>query len=296
MENNQSQSANGSPVTGKPVTEGPGSEKLNRSAVGVADQLLITLNDHLLDAESAIKENTAQLRVMASSVELVRGIPKKTEAVEKQLTAVAERLEQCMGAVNKLWERIDGFERSTVAKLTGQVDGLDKSVRQLATKPAEWGAEMSDLRIELRRHTELFEKPQVKEVHHRHYLHWSDWISAVLLMVSVGLAWLWLDAREDAGLKASNDLLWRGAWQISDSVMHDKLTRLKTQYDTSSEEFRRRVLDAEAQDEELTQKLKEENIKQQEADEKSTEATEKQREANEAGHEADELRKQKKKR
>jgi|GEM_PF-5101371 len=296
MENNQLQSANGSPVSGKPVTEGLGNEKLNRSAVGVADQLLIVLNDHVLDAESAVKENTAQLRVMASTVELVRAIPKKTEAVEKQVAAATERVKECVEAFNRLWERMDGFEKSAMSKLAERMYALEFTMRQVAEKPAEWGAAMDGLRRQMQSHAELFEKPQVKTVHHRHYLNGYIWIVYALCLVCAGLIWLWQDARQDASLKASNDILWRGAWQIPDSTIHDELSRLKTQCDDSSEQFRRQVLEDEAHDEELTQKLKEENIKRHEAYEKSREAIEKKDEADEAGHEADELKKQKKKR
>jgi len=278
------------------VTERPDSEKLNRSVVEVGDQLLIVLNDHVLDAESAVRENTAQLRVMASSVELLREIPKKTEAVEKQVAATTERVEECVEAFNRLWDRVDGFERSAVARLVERMDAMEFAMKQVAGKPAEWGAAMDGLRRQMQSHAELFEKPQVKTVHHRHYLNWYIWIVIGLLAACAGLIWLWQDATKDAGVKAGNDLLWRGAWQISDSVIHGKLAHLKTQYDTSSEQFERQVLEDEAQDEELTQKLKEENLKRQQADEKSTEAIEEQREADAAGHEADELKKQKKKR
>jgi len=262
----------------------------------VIDQSLILLNDHVLNAESAVRENTAQLRFMASSVESVREIPKKTEAVEQQLAAAEERLEQCVGVVNKLWERLDGFERSAVTKLTERMEGIERSVREVAGKPAEWAKEMDGLRQQMRRHAELFEKPQEKRVYHRHYLHYYGWITLALAAAVMGLAALWNNAREDARRSTGNDLLWRGAWQMPDSALHEKLMLLKNQCDTNSGEFRRHVLEDEARDEELTQKLIEQNIKQREAYEKATEANEKQQEADAAKQAADELKKQKKRR
>lgn len=168
------------------------------------------------------------------------------------------------------------------------MDGLEQAMGQLARQPAVCAAEMDDLRNELRQHAELFEKPQIKTVHHRHYLSWYIWIIIGFFVVSVGMGLLWQDSAKDATRHAGNDLLWRGAWQIQDSVMHKKLFQLKTQYDTSSEWFRRQVLEDEAQDEELTQKLKEENIKRWQANEA-------QQEAKQAQDEADELKKQRKK-
>lgn len=295
MESNQIQSPNGSPAAGKPVTEGQGTDKLNRNLTGVVDHFFNAINDHILNVESAVRENTAQLRVMASSIELVREIPEKMERVEKGLATVVGRQEMCMDSLGKLYERIVKFEQSTTHTLTVRLSALEWSVQQLAAKPAEWRDEMNGLREALRKHAELFEKPQEKRVYHRHYLHYYGW---VILGVSVALgvfAILYRNAREDAQRSSGNDLLWRGAWQMPDSTIHEQLMRLKTQNDTNSEQFRRQVLEDEAQDEELTQKLKEETIRRKEAEEKSAEATEKQQEANQAGREADELKKQKKK-
>lgn len=264
--------------------------------MGVIDESLIALIDHVLDTESAVRENTGQLKMVESQVAVVREIPGKMVAMEQQLAAETERLGQCVGALNKLWERMDGFERSALGKLSERIDGLERAMRLVAEKPAEWDAAMKGLREHLSRHAALFEKPQVKTVHHKHYLNWYGWIVCGMLLVCVGLAWLWQDSRRDASLKSANDILWRGAWQVPDSLLHEELTSLKARDDDSSEQFRRQVLEDEAADEELTQKLKEENIKRDEAYEKSREAVEKQDEADRAKHEADELKKQKKKR
>lgn len=289
MENNQLQSANGSPVSGKPVTEGPASDKPNRSVVGVIDQSLVALIDRVLDVESAVRESTAQLKMMESQLVQVREIPKKTEAVEKQVAAAADRVEQCVKAFNRLWERVDTFEKSVISKLTERMDAMELGMKVVAAKPAEWGAAMDGLQLQLQKHAELFERPQVKKVHHRHYLNWYIWIVLGLLVACAGMTWLWQDAAKDATVKAGNDLLWRGAWQIPDSTIHDELSGLKDRYDTSSEQFERQVLQDEAHDEQLTQKLKEENIKRWEAEQA-------QQEAEQAQHEADELQKQRKKR
>jgi hypothetical protein len=289
MESSQSPSANGTPMTGKPMTEGSGTEKLNRSVVGVIDELLITLNDHVLNAESAVRENTAQLRVMASSVELAREIPKKMAVVEKQLTAMAGHLEMCLGSVAKLNERVDTFERSTVNKLSERMDGLDKSMQQVAVKPAVWGAEMSDLRVELRRHAELFERPQIKTVHHRHYLNWYIWIVIGMFGACAVLVTLWRGAQKDASLKTNNDMLWRGARQFLDSTLQQRLDSVERHYDANPEQFLQDVKAQEAHSVELTQRLQEANQKQQEADQV-------QQEASQAKREVDELKKQKKRR
>jgi|SRR6185437_13496108 len=288
MESIQSQSANGSPVPGKP-TEVLGSDKPSRSVVGVIDQSLVALIDHVLDAESAVRENTAQVKMVESQLAQVREIPKKTEAVEKQVAMAAERVEECVEAFNRLWERVDAFEKSAVSKLIERIDGLERAMRQVAEKPAVWGAEMSDLRMELRRHTELFERPQVKTVYHRHYLTWYGWIIVGFFVVSCGMFWLWNASSQDARLKSSNDLKWRGAWEVQDTAFHHVLILLERDYNSDPEQFRKTVAAYVAHDDSVKERSNEADLKQEEADRRK-------QEADQAKQELEELKKERRKR
>ncbi len=280
MESNQS--ANGLPSAGKPVTDTPETGKLNRSMIDVFDQGLIALNDHVLDAQSAVRENTAQLRVMASSVELLRRLPAKLSAVE-------ERLEMCCVWMDNLSERMDILDKVAMSKLNERMNELDRSMRQLVEKPTALDHSTKVLRDEMRKHAELFEKPQVKTVHHRHHLHYYAWIIVGLFCTCMGLIGLWGNARRDAERNATNDILWRGARQVLDPLLMGELDTVKNRHDANPEQFERDVVEQEEHTVELTAKL-------QEGDAKRHEAEEKQQEADAAQQEAEELKKQKRKR
>jgi hypothetical protein len=294
MESNQS--ANGLPAAGKPVTGTPETGELNRKMMDVFDQALITLNDHVLDAQLAVRENTAQLRVMASSVELVRGLPAKLSEVLEGLLAVEERLETCCAWMNNVSERMDALDKMAMSKLNERMYGLEFSMRQLAEKPTALDNATEVLRAEMRKHAELFEKPQKKTVHHWHYLHYYGWIIFGLVFACAGLIVLWGNARRDAERNATNDILWRGARQVLDPLLMGELDTVKNRHDADPEQFRQDVIAEDEHNEELTEKLQEEAAKRHEADQKQAEANEKQQEADAAKQEAEELKKQKRKR
>jgi hypothetical protein len=294
MESNQS--ANESPAAGKPMTDTAETGKLNRGIMDHFDQGLIVITDHVLDAQLAVRENTAQLRVMASTVELVRGLPAKMTAVEDSSAAVGKRLEACGAWILKLSERMDALDKVTLCKLSERMDGLDRSMRQVAEKPSELDNAAEGLRAEMRKHAELFEKPQQKTVHHRHHLHYYGWIIFGLLCLCMGLFGLWRDARRDAARNATSDILWRGARQVLDSSLVQELDTVRNRHDANPEQFQKDVILQDEHNEELAEKLQEEAEKRQEADEKRSEANEKQQEADAARQEAEEMKKQKRKR
>lgn len=304
METNQNQPANGLPGTGKPGVEGAGragvesagAGKLDLSALQVFDQLLKATIDHVLSAEDRVRENTGQLRVMASSVELVRGVPNKMDKLAQTVAEMEKRVGFFEDSMTKLCARIEAFEQTTVQKLGERLDGVEYAMRQLTLKRFELEKATEGLCVEMRKHAELFEKPQERRVYHRHYLHWYAWIIVGVSVVGIGFGLLWCNASDEAGRNAGNDILWRGAMQVPDSAFHAGLINLKYQCDTNAVQFRHGVEEDEANDAELERKLKEQNLKQQEADEKKTEADEKQREANAERQENEELKRQKGKR
>jgi hypothetical protein len=293
MESNQS--ANGSPAAGKPMTDAAGTGKLNPSMIDVFDQALISLNDRMLDAQMVIRENTAQQRVMANSVELVRGLPAKMTALEEKSVAVDKRLLMFGGSIDKLGGRMGVLEEGMI-KLSERMQGLEWSMRQLAEKPTALDAATEVLRAEMRKHAELFEKPQEKTVRHWHYLHYYGWITIGLFCVCMGLAVLWVNARNNADRNATSDILWRGARQLLDSTLLQQLDTVKNRYDANPEEFRKDVIAQDEHNEELAEKLQEAAEKRQEADDKSMEEYRKRQEADEAQKEAEELKKGKAKR
>ena len=244
---------------------------MNRSVIEVFDHLLNAVNDNVLNTQSSVRENTAQLRVMASSVELVRELPNKMEAVEKGLTEIDERVDTCSA-----WS----------SEVSGRMNVLELSMRQVVEKPLALESAMGALRDELRKHAELFEKPQEKTVNHRHHLHYYVWIIIGLFGACTGLGWLWMNARKEADRNATNDILWRGARQYLDSSLLGELDTLKNRQDSDPEQFRKDVLAQEEHSEELTEKL-------QEAARKRQEANEEQHAAEKARKDAEELKRQK---
>lgn len=277
------------------MTDGAGTGKLNSSMIDVFDQALISLNDRMLDAQLAIRENTAQLRVMMSTVELVRGLPAKMTALEEKLVAVDKRLSMFGGSIDKLGGRMGILEEGMI-KLSERMQGLEFSMRQVAEKPTALDNATEVLRAEMRQHAELFEKPQEKTVRHRHYLHHYGWIIFGLLCACMGLFGLWERTRAAADRNATSDMLWRGARQFLDSSLQQELDTVKNRHDSNPEQFEQDVKAQEGHDEELAEKLQEEAEKRTEADEKRSEANEKQREADAARREAEQLKKGKGKR
>lgn len=228
-------------------------ENLDRDATEVIDHLLNTLSDKVIDTQGAVRENTAQLRIMASSVELVREIPEKMEELERQVTSSMQRA----AALGKQMVSLD----ESVQK---RIDALDAVVQQVIARPAMLERSIEDLQVGLRHHAALFEKPLTKSVHYRHHLDWPIAVIVVLGMICAWITAIWYNARQEADLYERSDVLWRGAKEVKDSVTFHELKSIELQYNSNPEQVRAKVDSEEASDAALTERLREINQKTEE--------------------------------
>ena len=235
------------------TTDDGAMEKLDRDVVEVIDHLLNTLNDKVIDTQGAVRENTAQIRIMASSVELVREIPEKMEALESQVASSVQRA----GALGKQMVSLD----QSVQK---RIDALDAVVQQGIARPVMLEKSIADLQVGLKRHAELFEKPLTKSVHYRYELHWSSWVILVLVMLCSWLTAVWYNTQQEANSYERSNVLWRGARQVKDSVTFHELNSLEQQYNSNPEKVRAEIDSEEASDAALTQRIKEISVKTEE--------------------------------
>lgn len=212
--------------------------------VPVMDQLLRTLSDKVLNTETAVRENTAQVEVMAHSVELVRGIPDKVKAVEQRVAATGE-------AVGKLQERMESMEASVRQSMDGS--------RRLE------GA-IEALRMGLNQHAGLFEKPLHKSVHYRHSMDEPVWIIIVLFTVCVGLVALCFNYHDKADNYEASDIQWRGAQLITDSVTLHEMQALKNSYESNPDSVRSSIIGEEDRRKALAERIIERDQKNQEID------------------------------
>jgi hypothetical protein len=213
--------------------------------VGVIDQLLNVLSDKVLNSETALRENTAQLQLMANSVELVRGIPAKIEAVEQRMITTNE-------AVSKLRERIVCLEAAVR-------HGMDGSLRLEGA--------IQGLGAGLQQHAQLFEKPLHKSVQYRHVVGRAAWIIGVLSLLCAGSVGLCVLYHGNADRHADSDIQWRAAQLITDSATLFELQSQKQQYAKDPEQFRKEVVAEEERRAVLAERTLEMNQKIQEVDE-----------------------------
>ena len=228
-------------VTSSP-TGGTATDKAK--LIPVMDQLLRTLSDKVLNTETAVRENTAQVEVMANSVEVVRGMPDKVKAVEQRVAATGE-------AVSKMRER---------------VDALEASVRQSMDEWKRMEGAIYTLGTGLRQHAELFEKPLHKSVHYRHSMDGPLLAIAGMFVLCFGLVALCIHFYYKADDYAVSDVQWRGAQLITDSVTIHELQALKQSYASNPDSVRGAVIAEEDRRAALAERIIERDQKNQEID------------------------------
>jgi hypothetical protein len=212
---------------------------------GVMDQVLVVLSDKVLNTETAVRENTAQMRVMASSVELVRGIPNKMETVEKRVMATGEVLD----------------------KVRERMDALEVSVRKSMDVANDMQGSMLALGGKLYQHAQLFEKPLEKSVLHRHEVGWPIFLVVGLILSCCALVMVCFEFHAEAGQNAASDIQWRAAQLITDSGMVHELQTLKQNYAANPDSVRTAVIAEEDRRAALAERIIERDQKIQEVDE-----------------------------
>ena len=248
------------------LTAGAAPESLDASVIGVVDQLLIGLTDKVLNVETAVRENTAQIKFLANSVELVRGIPGKMEAVEGQIGAwqrqiggLQEKSQTLEKEISGLQGRIGAFEMAVKSSLA-KVDALDSTIISL-----QW---------ELQRHTNEVASFTGGKVKHTHRLDSYALIIVFLVVLCGGLGastyWMWQNADQ---YKAS-DIKWRGAKLFGYGSLRSYLDSVEQRYDREPDAFRNGVTNEEDRLNSLQQRSEELEERQREVEQKKSEIEE----------------------
>jgi hypothetical protein len=107
--------------------------------------------------------------------------------------------------------------------------------------PATLWASMTSLHIDLERYAKVFENPQLKEVHHKHFLGKPLMtvlaLSAIIVIQFAWLNQLWIGKKQYAG----NDIKWRAANQSMDTTVTNALNKIQQDYTVDPDEYRKAV-------------------------------------------------------
>ncbi|HWB92049.1 MAG TPA: hypothetical protein VG605_09360 [Puia sp.] len=248
------------------LTAGAAPESLDMSVIGVVDQLLIGLTDKVLNVETATRDNIAQVRMMANSVELVRAIPGKMEAVEKQVSA---------------WRGEIGGLRDENRALQGQVSGLrdkiaalERNVNDSTASAKVLTSSITLLHGELNHYSKEIAGFSGGKVYHKHQLD-SFAIIVVMLVIIVGvLGASTYSMRRDVNQYKASDIKWRGAKLFAYGVMRSYLDTVEQRYNREPEDFGNGVTREEARLDSLEQSKQELQERQREVDQKKDEIEE----------------------
>lgn len=211
------------------LTAGAAPASLDASVIGVVDQLLIGLTDKVLNVETAVRESTAQIKVMGNSVELLRALPGKMEEVELQTAAWQHEM-------RGLQEKVAAMQAG-VSGLPERVAALDGAVKSSLEWSTTLGTIMQSLMGEVRRYTNEVASFKGGKVHHRHGLESFAWIIIVLVMgcavLGASTYWMWSEADQ---YKAS-DIKWRGAKLFGYGAIRPYLDTIEQRYNRGPEDF-----------------------------------------------------------
>lgn len=207
-----------------------------------------------------MKEN-GQPQITATSMNdelmkiMVANIEQNTKAIANgtvEITALKEPVEALKG--------VDG----RLGSLETEVGTLKDKIEALLNKPDAPVGLITCLREDLKKHTDFFEKPTRKEIHHRHFLGWPFRVLIALLLLCSGAFALMIYSRQQADEYRGNDLKWRYMNLIRSPALHSLLDTAQNKYLQDPEGFRRFVIEQEQVEQELTEKRLEVDQKNQE--------------------------------
>jgi hypothetical protein len=145
-----------------------------------------------------------------------------------------------------------------LGELTGRLEKQDanfektgEELRKISQQLSLPAASIEQLRQQLEQHTQLFEKPLKKSIHYTHFLGRSMLVSAILIIIIMGLTILWNRAQIKANLHEENDIKWRQAKLTPDSLILKALEETDRAYLADPEGFRKAVVDEEERRQEL---------------------------------------------
>ncbi len=219
----------------------------NESSMGImgvpGDELLKIVVDKVIDNGTAIKEAREQIRKLAVQNEAMEDLQLQMERLDKNFKAVEKALTAGQEETGKL--------------LTGYQDTIKSRIVEFEKKvdPDKLIDGMGKLQRDLFKHTEYFEKPARKEIHHRHFLGWPL-VTLFGMFVSVGLlVFAWVRALEKAGRYEDNDIKWRYLKLRADRSSNDYLISVQKMQKENPKQFKKDVEAEEEHQMELNERL-----------------------------------------
>src|SRR5579872_7229722 len=154
-------------------------------------------------------------------------------SMDKELMKVMiDKINENTGAVKAgnadisgLVQAVDGMKGvdARIAAVEAEMGLLRDKIGELVEKPEMPLELVRQLREDLKKHTEFFEKPSRKEIHYRHFLGWPIAIVFLMGFLSLGLWASVVSANQRADRYSASDIKYRRVKLIVDSVLHKKL-------------------------------------------------------------------------
>jgi hypothetical protein len=211
------------------------------------------------------KDNSMETQILTLGDELLRAmfedIRKNTEATSGNTTQLGQ-LSGTIGELVGLKERMETLEKEMVS--TKEVVAAVKGIVDRPGIPAET---VEGLRSDLSTYRGFFERPSKKVIHHVHFAG-KPIVVIIVLAVAVVASWTLTGVMMVRAERYNeNDIKWRYAKLITDSVLLQKLDGAEMKYQENPDEFRSYVTGEEQRRRELVEKLLEEQGKREEIDE-----------------------------
>jgi hypothetical protein len=212
----------------------------NEPSISIADELIKALIGKVAENGSAIRENTEHVKKL---MEPVSRLP----LYDKQLSMLRESIDHLGGSTTKEMQAGLGRQEAATENLGAAITKLTETV----TLPVD---AIGDLREDLHRHEQLFEKPLQKTVHYKHFLGRSLLVFATLLLLVTVLTVCLIRAWGRAGRYAENDIKWRYVRLSNDNLLLNALDSADESYKADPEQFGRTVSDEEDRRQKLFEK------------------------------------------
>lgn len=193
----------------------------------MSEEVLKVLVDKTVDNGKAIREMQEQISAMNPGA-VVAEFEKRIEALEEKVDAAAVATSDRIGEL----ETKVGAVGSSVGHIALEVTGPGSRIV----------SEMVSLGTSMREYVQFFKNPMVKEVHHRHFLGRAVLVLGACALVIAGLCYSLVSSAGRAEQHERNDILWRGALLVEDSVVMRALDRVQRNYDSVPDEFKKNVI------------------------------------------------------
>jgi hypothetical protein len=200
--------------------------------------MLKALISKVVDLGTAVKDNS----------ELIRQMPDRKETLErgeKQLDELTECVQLLFTGTSQMSKSCDQHLNAMDVRLS----------------------EVKMLREELKQHTQLFEKPLEKTIHHRHFLAKPLYTLVVMLLVLMVGAFFWIKTGATSDQYRANDSKWRHLKLIRDSTLLNTTEHIDRDWLADPAAFEQLVNEEEERRNEEMEKWAQEQTRHQEVDE-----------------------------